>query len=98
MTYTLLAAYFAGYVAVSADASGTVANVLTVFPLTAPLVLPARSALVGVPLWEHALALVLVLASIYALVRFAGRSTPRGSSTAGPGSASARRGASPTAS
>ena len=27
----------------------------------APLVLPARSALVGVPLWEHALAVVLVL-------------------------------------
>ncbi len=40
MTYTLLAAYFVGYVAVSADASGTVAHVLTVFPLTAPLVLP----------------------------------------------------------
>jgi ABC-2 type transport system permease protein len=73
VTYTLLAAYFAGYVAVSADASGTVAHVLTVFPLTAPLVLPARSALVGVPLWEHALALTLVITSIYALVRFAGR-------------------------
>lgn len=73
VTYTLLAAYFVGYVAVSADSSGTLAHVLTVFPLTAPFVLPARSALVGVPLWEHALALVLVLASIYALVRFAGR-------------------------
>jgi ABC-2 type transport system permease protein len=73
VTYTLLAAYFAGYVAVSADSGGTAAHVLTVFPLTAPLVLPARSALVGVPLWEHALALALVLASIYALVRFAGR-------------------------
>ena len=53
--------------------NGLLANVLTVFPLTAPLVLPARSALVGVPLWEHALAIVLVLASIYALVRLAGR-------------------------
>jgi ABC-2 type transport system permease protein len=73
VTYTLLAAYFAGYVAVSANPSGLLAHVLTVFPLTAPLVLPARSALVGVPLWEHALALVLVLGSIYALVRFAGR-------------------------
>jgi ABC-2 type transport system permease protein len=73
VTYTLLTAYFAGYVAVSANASGLLAHVLTVFPLSAPLVLPARSALVGVPLWEHALAIVLVLASIYALVRFAGR-------------------------
>ena len=73
VTYTLLGVYFAGYVALSADAEGALANLLTVFPLTAPLVLPARSALVGVPLWEHALALVLVLVSIYALVRFAGR-------------------------
>jgi ABC-2 type transport system permease protein len=78
VTYTLLAAYFAGYVAISVDSSGTLAHLLTVFPLTAPLVLPARSALVGVPLWEHALALVLVLVSIYALVRFAGRVYPHG--------------------
>ncbi len=72
-TYTLLGVYFAGYVALSADAEGALANLLTVFPLTAPLVLPARSALVGVPLWEHGLAVVLVGVAIYALVRFAGR-------------------------
>lgn len=73
VTYTLLAAYFVGYAALTADAESAIAHVLTVFPLTAPLVLPARSALVGVPAWEHVLALVLVLASIYALVRLAGR-------------------------
>ncbi|HEY8192754.1 MAG TPA: ABC transporter permease [Gaiellaceae bacterium] len=73
VTYTLLAVYFAGYVALSADPEGPLASLLTIFPLTSPLVLPARSALVGVPLWEHGLALVLVLGSIYALVRFAGR-------------------------
>ena len=73
VTYTLLAAYFASYVAVSADMNGFLANALTVFPLTAPLVLPARSALVGVPIWEHVLAVVLILASTYALLRFAGR-------------------------
>jgi ABC-2 type transport system permease protein len=73
VTYTLLTAYFLGYIALSADASGTLVHLLTIFPLTAPLVLPARSALVGVPLWEHALAVVLVLAAIYALVRFAAR-------------------------
>ena len=73
VTYTLLGAYFVSYVALSADSSGTFAHVLTVFPLTSPLVLPARSALVGVPLWEHALAVVLVLGSIDALVRLAGR-------------------------
>ena len=84
VTYTLLAAYFAGYIALNADMNGLVANVLTVFPLTAPLVLPARSALVGVPLWEHALAVVLVLASIYALVRFAGRVYGHGLLHSGP--------------
>ncbi len=73
VTYTLLAAFFVGYVAVTAEPESALAHVLTVFPLTAPLVLPARSALVGVPLWEHALALALVLGSIYALVRLAGR-------------------------
>ena len=73
VTYTLIAAFFAGYVTLSADADGLAAHVLTVFPLTAPLVVPARNALVGVPLWEHMLAVVLVLASIYALIRLAGR-------------------------
>ena len=84
VTYTLLAAYFLGYVAVSADASGTLAQLLTIFPLTAPLVLPARDALVGVPLWEHLVALGLVLASIYALVRFAGRVYAHGLLHSGP--------------
>jgi ABC-2 type transport system permease protein len=84
VTYTLLAAYFAGYVAVSADSTGLLAHVLTVFPVTAPLVLPARSALVGVAPWEHAVAVVLVLGSIYALVRFAGRVYAHGLLHAGP--------------
>jgi ABC-2 type transport system permease protein len=84
VTYTLLAAYFAGYVALSANANGLAANLLTIFPLTAPLVLPARSALVGVPLWEHILAVALVLASIYALVRLAGRVYAHGLLHSGP--------------
>ena len=84
VTYTLLAAYFAGYLTLSVDANGVLAHLLTVFPLTAPLVLPARSALVGVPLWEHALAVGLVLATIYALVRFAGRIYGAGLLRSGP--------------
>jgi ABC-2 type transport system permease protein len=85
ITYTLLAVDFAGYVALSVNPDGPLANLLTVFPLTAPLVLPARSALVGVPLWEHALAIVLVLGSIYALVRLAGRVYAHGLLHGGPG-------------
>jgi ABC-2 type transport system permease protein len=84
VTYTLLAAYFAGYVALSANVNGLAANLLTIFPLTAPLVLPARSALVGVPLWEHVVAVMLVLASIYALVRFAARVYAHGLLHSGP--------------
>ncbi|MGZ4391872.1 MAG: ABC transporter permease [Gaiellaceae bacterium] len=84
VTYTILAAYFVGYIALSTNMSGLLADFLTVFPLTAPLVLPARSALVGVPLWEHVLAVVLILASIYTLVRFAGRIYGRGLLHSGP--------------
>jgi ABC-2 type transport system permease protein len=85
VTYTLVAAYFVGYIVVSSDADSALAHLLTVFPLTAPLVLPARSALADVPLWEHALALVLSLGSIYALVRFAGRVYAHGLMHAGSG-------------
>ena len=85
VTYALLAAYFAGYVAVSADPGGILANVLTVFPLTAPLVLPARSALVGVPLWELIRIAYGLQRTIYALVRFAGRVYAHGLLHGGPG-------------
>ncbi|HEX4930276.1 MAG TPA: ABC transporter permease, partial [Gaiellaceae bacterium] len=84
VTYTLLAVYFAGYVALASNMDGLPANVLTVFPLTAPLVLPARSALVGVPLWEHVAAVALVLATIYALVHLAGRIYGPGLLRSGP--------------
>jgi ABC-2 type transport system permease protein len=84
VTYTLLAAFFLGYIVLSVDASSGLAQLLTIFPLTAPLVLPARSALVGVPAWEHALALVVVLATIYALVRLAGRVYGAGLLRSGP--------------
>lgn len=84
LTVTLAAAYMVGYIAVSTDSGSVLAHVLTVIPLTAPLVLPARNALVGVELWEHALAVVLVLVSIYALVRLAGRVYDRGLLHTGP--------------
>jgi ABC-2 type transport system permease protein len=84
VAYTIVAAYFAGYVALSADAEAPLATVLTLFPLTSPLVLPARSALVGVPLWEHVVAVVLVLAAIYGLVRFAGGVYAAGLLRSGP--------------
>jgi ABC-2 type transport system permease protein len=84
VNYTLASAYFLGYVALASDLNGLLANVLTIFPITAPLVLPARSILIGVPLWQHALAAVLVLATIYILVRLAGRIYAQGLLRSGP--------------
>jgi ABC-2 type transport system permease protein len=84
ITLTLLATYFVGYAALASAPNGALAHFLTLFPVTAPLVLPARSALVGVPLWEHVLAVVLVLVSIYALVRVAGRLYAHGLLRSGP--------------
>ena len=84
VTYTLLGAFFLGYAVLSVDANGVAAHLLTVFPLTAPLVLPARSALLGVPVWEHALAVIVVVATIYALVRLAGRIYSAGLLRSGP--------------
>jgi len=84
VTYTLIGAFFLGYVALTVDPSSTLSQLLSVFPLTAPFVLPARSALVGVPLWEHALAVVLVLAAVYGLNRLAGRIYGAGLLRAGP--------------
>jgi ABC-2 type transport system permease protein len=84
VTYTLLAAFFLGYVALASNMNGLLANVLTIFPVTAPLVLPARSILIGVPLWEHVLAVALVVATIYTLVRLAGRIYAQGLLRSGP--------------
>jgi ABC-2 type transport system permease protein len=84
VTYTLLAMFYLSYAALSSDAEGRLAQILTVFPLTAPIVLPARSALVGVPLWQHIVAVVLVVAAIYALVRLAGRVYAAGLLRSGP--------------
>jgi len=84
VTYTLVGVYFAGYAVLSANAEGLLATLLTIFPLSAPLVLPARSALVGVPIWEHIVAIALVLITIYLLVRFAGRVYAHGLLHSGP--------------
>ena len=84
VAYTLAAVYFVSYVTLMSDVDGSLANLLTIFPLTAPFVVPARSVAVGVPLWEHAAAVVLTLAAIYVLVRLAGRIYALGVLHSGP--------------
>ena len=41
VTYALIAVFFAGYATLSSNAEGALASLLTMFPLSAPLVLPA---------------------------------------------------------
>lgn len=84
VSYTLAAVFFVCYATLMSDVNSLLANILTVFPLTAPFVVPARSITVGVPLWEHAAAVVLTLATVYALVRLAGRIYAQGILRSGP--------------
>ena len=94
VTYTLLAVYFAGYVAARQRPDGLLAHVahgLPGSPRRSCFPPAARSS--ACRSGSTSLALVLVLATIYALVRFAGRIYAQGCFAAGRASASGRRGA-----
>ena len=73
VTGVMTVSFFLAYGALQSAPDGLLAQVVTVFPTTAPFMLPARSAMAGVPAWQHALALALILATIYGLVRLGGR-------------------------
>jgi energy-coupling factor transporter ATP-binding protein EcfA2 len=55
------------------DPTGVVARVGTFFPPSAPLVMPIRQAAGELPLWEAALGVALVLATIAVAIPLAGR-------------------------
>lgn len=55
------------------DPESTAARIATYFPFTAPYVVPIRSALDGIDLWEHGLAIVIMVVAIVVMVRIAGR-------------------------
>lgn len=75
MPVTMIAvlAYIASLIVVTEDPSGTVATVLTFLPPSAPMVVPLRAALDAMPLWQIPIAIVLTLATIYALFVVGGR-------------------------
>lgn len=73
VSYVLVGAYWASFLALGADPDGLWARVLSLFPATAPLAMPGRIALGTTSWWEPALAVVLTLAAIAGLVGFAGR-------------------------
>jgi len=72
LTIILVAGYLASF-GVSDDPGGTLATVLTLFPPTAPLVVPARAAVDGLPAGELAASLVLMVAGTAALIWLAAR-------------------------
>lgn len=55
------------------DPLSPAARIASFFPFTAPYVVPIRNSLDGIALWEHALAIVVMLASIVVMVRVGGR-------------------------
>jgi ABC-2 type transport system permease protein len=71
--YALLVAAFATSFPVLSSPDGTLARIVTYVPFTAPFVVPARTALVDLPLWEAALAGLGVVVTAVLLTLLAAR-------------------------
>ncbi|MDH3369573.1 MAG: ABC transporter permease [Gemmatimonadota bacterium] len=69
----LMAGYLVGQSAVFGDAESALVKVLTLFPLTAPMLLPVRVARDAIAPWEIALSLGLLAVGVWLLIRIAGR-------------------------
>ena len=70
-----LAAVIGFFVSISAlnSPESPLAVVSSLIPLTAPFVVPVRTALDAIPLWQHGLAVVICIASIVGLTYVGGR-------------------------
>lgn len=68
----LLPGYFIALLATS-DADSLLVRITSLFPITAPMVMPVRAANTDVPAWEYGLAIGLTLAAAYLTVRLAAR-------------------------
>lgn len=55
------------------DPGGLLGRILTFVPFTAPFVVPIRVAFQEIPLWEYLASVAVTMATVVALVRFAGR-------------------------
>jgi ABC-2 type transport system permease protein len=72
LTLFSVGGFFAGF-AVLANPEGAVAVITTLFPLTAPFVVPIRVSLEAIPFWQYGLAILLTVATLYLAIRIAGR-------------------------
>ena len=70
LTWVLMAGYAVGLVA-SDLPNAWYMVAASLFPITAPFVMPVRAAVSSVPVWQVALAVVIMLAAVYGLVRLA---------------------------
>jgi ABC-2 type transport system permease protein len=72
MTMVAVAGFFLSLVTLG-DPEGVAAVVGTFIPLTAPFVVPVRSALEAIPIWQYASAVVLTIGLIILMVFIGGR-------------------------
>jgi ABC-2 type transport system permease protein len=70
-----MAAVVGFFVSIAAlnEPDGVVATIFTFVPVTAPFVVPVRTALQSIPAWQYLLALAICVASIGVLTVLAGR-------------------------
>ena len=73
MTMVSMIGYFVGVFYVGNHPDSTVSFILSLFPLTAPFVIPVRAVSDSMAVWEHLAAAVLMLGFTIWLMRMAGR-------------------------
>jgi ABC-2 type transport system permease protein len=74
ITGVMTVSFFVAYASLQSAPDSILTRLATVFPTTAPFMIPSRSAMAGVPAWQHVLAIATTLvAAIYGLVRLGGR-------------------------
>jgi len=72
MSMAAVAGFFVSIVTLD-DPDGPVAVISTFIPVTAPFVVPVRTALQAIPVWQYGLALLICVASIVGLTLVGGR-------------------------
>jgi len=73
VTMIAMISYFVAIFAVVDDPDGTVAQIATFLPPSAPMVVPLRAAFDAIPAWEIVASIVVTLAAIYGLFVIGGR-------------------------
>ena len=73
VTMTVTLSYLVSILLVTQEPNGLVANLLTFFPPSAPMVVPLRAALDAIPAWQVVVSILLMLVAIWALFVVGGR-------------------------